>query len=473
MPRANRRVNPTLARTLMVLVGALGVIPGCAGENEAKTAVRAANLEFRKLSVGDATLSDELSTRAYEAGESLSSPHAGSDAIYGEAASVTLAMAKLGQAAVAVGAATDAETETVHRARVIRGYLSEWRTLDAVADASEAVDVRADESMIRDLIAQREDDIERSRRIFETRREEIRVLEERIADLKRRASEQRELAAAIELGMTRVSATEGARLVEQVRAHTLEANALELEAQRIEGRVAQLRPEAEEVSLQVEKAREQIALLRDSLRGLRTRLEEARRDAQQARQNAKAAFSRIRELVGALEEFRDEHATPATEKVVSLINDAIRAARGARTNATASGALALAEANQQLARALSRRARGEAQMIQLYESLIAAGIEGDWSTPLETHTAAQDELSQRSRAAFADASDAMRRARIRGDAGEALDAAATRLERMSLDPGASPEETPPQEAAPGAEPGTGADDASAEGDAARTQDAGG
>jgi len=419
-----------------LIAGSLGSLSGCSGENEAKSAVEAANLEFRKLSVGNATLSEELSSRAYEASESLASPHAGSDQTYGEAAAVTLAMAKLGRAAVAVGAATGAETETVHRARVIRGYLSEWRTLDGVADASAAVDIREDEAMVRDLIEQRQRDIEGYRELNQTRREEIRVLDERIADLSRRAAESRERAAEIELRMTRVSATEGARLAQEVRAHTLEANSYELEAQRIRGRVEQLRPEAQEVSLQVEKASEQIRLLEDSLEGLRERQEASRRDARQARERADQAYAKLGELVAELERFRDETATPASERVESLIDEGIRAARGARSNATASGALALAEGHQQLARTLSRSARGEDQMIQLYESLIDAGVSGDWTTPLTTHTESRDELAQRSREAFADAADAMRRVRIRGDAGDALDAAATRLEGMSLDPDA-------------------------------------
>mgnify|MGYP006420973645 CR=1 FL=1 len=422
------------ALTSAVLTMSAALAGGCAGEDESKTAVRDAGLEFRMLAVGDATLSRELSSEAYESSASLVSPHAGSDAPYAEAASVSLAMARLGQSAIAAQDATDAETQIVHRTRVIRGHLSEWRTLGGVADASESVEIGTDKTRIEDLIEQRRGDVEGYQKNLAQRREEIGVLESRIEDLEARAARQREQAAEIELRMTRVSATEGAELAREVRSHTLRANEHELKAEEIRGRVEQLRPQAQEIRLQVEKAREQIRLLEDSLEGLDTRVQEAQRDARQAREGAQEARKRIVSLVEELRTHRSQTADPTHDAVIEHIRAAISAARGARSNASVSGSLATAQAQQLLGRALTRRARGEDQMAQIFTALIDAGLEGEWTTLQQDHAARRDELMGEARAAFNDAASAMRRVRVRGEAGEALDAAATRLESLGAEP---------------------------------------
>jgi len=426
--------RPLPARALILSTLASGMLlsgfGGCSKNDHAKEAVSDAGFEFSKVSVGDPTLSDSIANAAYTEAGNLVSEYTDSDSPFGEAASVSMALSKLGLATLAGGQVSEVETVAFQQSRVIRGHLSEWIAMNAVAKASMNFDTADDKQALQELITLRTADVAQYTQLFNKIQEEIQNYQSQIDELDAKSVAERNASAGFELQMTSVSATQAAKLAERVREHSLRADNFELESVRLQGRLGQLLPGAHEIELQVKKAKDQIDLLNLSIDELDQRVRDAKEDSAQARANAQQAQTALTELVNQLEDYRANTVSPATQKVISLLRQSLTAARNAKDTAKSSGAIAKASANEHLARTLSRQARGHADMVSLYLSIIDSGVTGDWNSKLEEHTTRRDELIEESNQAFQSAASALRSARARGETGQSMEAAAVRLDRL-------------------------------------------
>ncbi len=421
----------TTVKGLLIAISASAfALGGCSKSDGAKEAVNEAGLEFRKVSIGDSTNSDSFASSAYTKAGELASAHAGSDGPYNEAAAVSVALSKLGLATLASGVASETETAAMHQSRIIRGHLSEWISMNAVAQASSNFEISDELKELQGLIKLRTADARDYSELFASLNSEIQNYQTQIEDLDAKSATERNESARFELQMTSVTATQAAQLAERVREHSLRADGYELEAVRVSGQVGQLLPGAHEIELQVKKATDQISLLNLSIDELKQRVVDSKADSAQARANAELAQSKLIELVDALEDFRQNTSIPASEKVISLIRQSLSASRDASKSSKASGAIAKASANESLASAYSRQSRGEAEMVSLYQSILSSGIPGNWQSKLDSHTATREELAESSREAFLNAASALRGARARGASGESMEAAAVRLDRL-------------------------------------------
>lgn len=422
--------RPSRLALILTVAGSSVLMSGCSNKDDAKEAVSKANLEFRKVSIGDSTFEDGFSADAYSKADELTKDFAGGDGDYGEGAAVAQSLAKLGLATLAGDDASAAESESMHRSRVVRGHLSEWIAMNSVALATTNLDIGDEKQALSGLIDLRQADVEQYTQLHESLKAEIDAYQVQIDDLDAKAVIERNESARFELQMTSVSATQAAQLAERVREHSLRADGYELESDRLQGRVGQLLPGAHEVELQVQKAKDQITLLRESIDELEQRVRDSKQDSAQARANAEQARSEISRLVDALEEFRSSAAIPASERMISILRQSIRAAGGANDVVKVSGSIAKASGQEQVARALSRQARGEAEMVSLYQAIEGAGLAGDWGSMIQSHTTKRDELYGESKQAFQDSASSLRRARVRGESGDALEAAAVRLDLL-------------------------------------------
>lgn len=433
-----RMIHPTksvIANTtsICMLAGAtiaLAALTGCGSDDDAQAAVKQAGRSFTSIAVGDANSNPQYSEQSYKATEQALSSHAGDSDGYAEAAAVGVAMAKRGQAALASQEASRAENDALLQARVIRGMINEWLTMDAIAQAAGMFDPSEDISEIQGIIELRRQDIANYQSQMERINAEISEHESKIADLRSRAADQRNQAGALELQMSRVSAQEAAELAAQVREFTLRSDQYDLEAQRIEGVVGQLRPGAREVSLNVEKARSQIELLDKAVAELRERAQSSENDAQQARSNARDAAQRINDAIDRYQSLRDNEVSAANERAISLVRGAINALRDARDAVKQSASLDKADAQQMLAELTLRQAGGEREEALLYQSLVDAKINGDWQSYIENAQQQVQELTQAANQAYLDAAASLRGARVRGSAADRIEATAARLERL-------------------------------------------
>jgi cell division protein FtsB len=426
-----KMIQSTPAQAVLIALTASSMmLSGCSKSDNAKSASAQAGTEFRNVSVGDPTFADEFSKKAYTNAASLTADHAGSDAPYGESAAVAQSLAKLGLATLSANEASAAETHAMHKSRIIRGHLSEWISMNAVAKASTNFDISADKASLQELIELRNNDVVQYTKRMESLQEEINAYNAQIADLDSKSKSERNEGARYELQMTSVTATQAAQLAERVREHSLRADGYELESTRIQGLVGQLLPGAHEVELQVKKAKDQIDLLQLSIDELEQRVRDSKTDSAKARANAEQARSAITTLVQELEDYRESTVIPANEQVISIIRQSIRAAGDANDTAKTSGSIAKASGQEQLARSLSRQARGEAEMAMLYQSIMESGLSGSWSSSADSHAARRDELYSESQQSFQDAASSLRRVRVRGESGEALEAAAVRLDLL-------------------------------------------
>lgn len=422
--------RPSRLALILTIAGSAVLLSGCSNKDDAKEAVSQANLEFRKVSIGDSTYEDGFSKEAYSKADELTKDFAGNGQDYGEGAAVAQSLAKLGLATLAGDDASTAETDSMHQSRVIRGHLSEWIAMNSVALATTNLDISDEKQALSELITLREADVVQYTKLHESLQEEIDAYQVQIDDLDAKAVNERNESARFELQMTSVSATQAAQLAQRVREHSLRADGYELESDRLQGRVGQLLPGAHEIELQVQKAKDQITLLQESIYELEQRVRDSKQDSAQARADAEQAHSEITRLIDALEEYRSSTVIPASERVISTLRQSIRAAGGANDVVKVSGSLAKASGQEQLARALSRQARGEAEMVSLYQAIEGAGLAGDWESMIQSHTTKRDELYGESKQAFQDSASSLRRARMRGESGDALEAAAVRLDQL-------------------------------------------
>jgi hypothetical protein len=424
-------INRTLKLTLLAGAAlALGSIAGCGESDDAQAAMKQAERAFTSISVGDANATPSFSEQSYKDTEQALAGFAGDEDGYAEAAALGVAMAKKGQAALASQRASRVESDARQQARVIRGMINEWLTMDAIAQAAGKFDPAPEIREILDIIELRRQDIASYQNQLDQIREEIEMHEAKIADLRAKADEQGNQAGALELQMPRVSAQEAAELAQQVREFTLRADQYLLEAVRIEGVVGQLGPGSREVALNVEKARSQIELLESAAQELRVRGQKSQEDAKQARTNASAAVERINAAVQEYISFRNTEARDASEEALTLIRGSISALRDARDTIKDIASLNKGDAQQMLAEITLRQASGFAEEAQLYLALKEAGLSGNWDRMIEDANQQSIELKEAAQQSYLDAAASLRGARIRGVTGDKLEATAQRLETL-------------------------------------------
>lgn len=423
-----------LAAAGMLLAGA--GLAGCSRSDDAKAAVEQASRSFVTVAAGDSTAAQSEALKSYKQTEQSVKDFAGSDDGYAEAAAVTLALSRMGQAALASQDASAAETVALHKARVIRGMLSEWYTMSALAKAAGTFDPTDDIAELTSIIEMRQDDIEQYQRQLQQVSAQISDKEAQIADLREKSEAERNEAGKLELQMPRVSATQAAEIAKRVREHSMRADQYELEAIRIEGVVGQLRPGAREIGLNVEKASSQVDLLKKAIQELHDRHDANLADAKLAQDNAQSANDRIRGAVSEYSEYRESEVRSANEKAISLARSAISALRDANDSAKQTAALTKATIQQTLANCYARQAAGYAEEAITYQALGQAGVSGNWDQQRQAALESQSEAKQNADQAFQDAASALRSARVRGDQGEKIEATAVRLERLG---GVTPE----------------------------------
>ncbi|MCC5822053.1 MAG: hypothetical protein LAT64_02075 [Phycisphaerales bacterium] len=435
MPEHNRYRRPTL----IALVLASGALLGCERDETTRSAVHLAGQQFAATAAGDPSAFGDQTRETYEEIIRAMQPLAGDADGFAEASAVTLAQARLGLATQAALEAARAETNGMQRARVIRGALSEYLTLAAIAEAASRFDPDADMSDLDRLIDARRADA----RVYERQKSEMEAqiaeLEERIAGLRSRAQEERAKAGTLSLQMAGVSATRAAELAAEVREHTLRADNHELEAIRIEGRVGQLRPTAAEIALNSQKARSQTDQLVQSQRELQARARAAQQDAAEARAAAAETRTRIANLARELAEHRDQTVGPIFDRVHSTLSQSQSALRDARTVTQSSAAVTRAMIHETAGSTWARRAAGHREAAKLYESLHDAGIPGQHQQNARSERQAAEEASRQANEAYRSAAEALRATRARGEAADRIRDAAARLDRLA---GIEPEPVP-------------------------------
>jgi len=409
---------------------ALSGLAGCSKSDDAQAAVKQAGRSFTSIAAGDSTAARPFNEQTYRETEELVAEFAGSENGFAEAAAVTLAISKLGQASLASQDASAAETTALHEARVIRGMINEWLTMKAIALAADQFDPSQEIAEIDKIIRLREDDIKHHSNLFDRINSEIAEIDTIIVDLSAKSDAERNEAGGLELQMPRVSATEAARIAERVREHTLRADQFELEAMRNEGVVGQLRPGAREIQLNVEKANSQIALLKSARNELNERSVTSKKNARDAEQATNESTNRINDAVAHYAELRSNEVESANQKAISTTRASISALRDANSALKEIASLTKASAQQTLAECYSRQAIGFGEEAILYNALAEAGIQGDWASKVDTARSSETEALEASHEAFQSAASALRGARIGGDEGEKIEATAVRLDRL-------------------------------------------
>lgn len=455
MPQATRSTRPTLLAILL----ATGALMGCDQGTDTQAALRNTGHQFASAASGDARAFGDRTTATYEDIVRTMTPMAGDEDGYAEAAAVTVARAKIGLAAQAAQAASTAETLSQRKIRVIRGLLSEFITLDAVAQAAAAFDPRADLSELDNLIADRRNDAGVYQRQKADIDAQIADLEGRIAELESKAAAERAKAGTLGLQMAGVNAQRSAELAAEVREYTLRADQFELEAVRIQGRVGQLRPSAAEIGLNVQKAQAQIQLLENSKRELEERARVAESDAAEARSAAAQARAKLSEAAADLVTFRESEVATKADAVHSMLSQAESALRDARTVLKDSASIARASIEEIRGSVWARRAAGHNEAAAMFEALANAGVPGPQAQNAESARESAAEAAEKSDAAFQSAASALRAVRSKGDSADKLRSAAERIDRLA---GIQPEPAPEAEIDPAAQTNNTGETASAD-----------
>jgi len=446
MTNMNNQTSTSRRRTTKVVSAialiAMAGVSGCSKSDDAQAAVKEAGRSFSVIAAGDSTATPSYSATAYRETEALVSEFAGSEDGYAEAAAITLGLSRLGQASLASIDASKTETQSLQQARVIRGMLNEWLTMDAISKAAGLFDPSAELAEIEMLLALRQDDIASYTAERDTIDAKIADLDTQINDLRTKSSNERNQAGALDLQIAQVNAMRAAEIVVRVREHTLRADGYKLEAIRIEGVAAQLRPSATETELNVNKASSQVALLKDARDELNERDVSSQNDARQARDAASASAKMIEEAVANYTEFRENEVVSANDKATSLIRSSLSAFRDANSVTKQIASLSKASAQQTLAECYARQANGYAEAAILYNAIDEAGLAGNWASMAQAAAQSQVETDELTNEAYQGAASALRRAGIRGDEGEKIEATAVRLDQLGgVEPEPEYEET--------------------------------
>jgi len=423
---SSRAIQVTSIAALLALAG----LAGCSRSDDAEVAVKQAGRSFNSIAVGDSNSAQSFSAKTYKETEQLVAEYAGSEDGFAEAAAVSVALAKLGQASLASQQASKIETQSLHNARVIRGLLNEWFTMSAIAQGAGMFDGSAELAEISKLINLRQEDVVH----YQAQRTQIDAqiadYDTQIADLHAQSQTERNESGKFELQMPQVSAAQAAEIVVRVREHTLRADNFQLEANRLEGIVGQLRPGAREISLNVNKASAQIELLNDARSELREREASSRSDAQQASQAADAAAQAIANAVKGYTSFRDSEVADAHETAISLARGATSALRDAKGPTKQIASMTKASIEQTLAEIHARQAAGHREAAILFNALAESGLGGDWIAQGKKASEARQESIEATNEAYQSAASALRGARIRGEEGDKLEATAVRLDQL-------------------------------------------
>jgi len=428
--KASNPLSQTIQIVSVSALIALTGIAGCSKSDDAQAAVKQAERSFSTVAAGDSTASASFAEATYKETEQLVAPHAGSEDGYAEAAAVSSALAKLGQASLASSQASKIETQSLLNARVVRGMINQWLTMSAIEQAAGLFDPSAELAEINNLITLRQGDVKaytKERKEVETR---IATLESQVEDLRTKSAAERNESGALELQMPRVSAAKAAKIVVQVREHTLKADNYELEAIRIEGVVGQLRPGANEIQLNVEKASSQIELLEQARIELAQREKASKADATQAANAATQAAATLKDAVAQYAEFRSSQVDDANQRAIALTRSSIGALRDANRAVKQVAQLTKASAQQSLAESYSRQATGHAEAALLYQALIEANVPGSWQTLAQEAQALAAQSRQDANDAYQAAASALRSARVTGDEKDKIEATAQRLEAL-------------------------------------------
>lgn len=426
-PSALNRV--TRATAVAAILAAAGMMHAC-GDNAAQDAVRTANIQFESIASGDVNYRMDQALEEYKEIESTVAQHAGDGSGYAEAAAVSLAQSKLGQAAHAAQVVARAESDAGRKVRVLRATLSEYLTLSAIAEAASIYDPASDLAELSGIIELRQNDADRYAQQKNEIDNQIADLEAKVAALRARAIAERRQSGEIKLSMIDVSAQRAAELAADAREFTLRADQYDLEADRIMGRVGQLRPTAAEISLNATNAASQIAMLERSKNEASERARASQQDAAEVRASAETARARLMSLAGAFREFREGTIGRETDQIVRLLNDAERDLSPARQSLKTSAEATRSSINEALGAAWSRRATGHADAAAIFQSLADAGVSSEFASLAQEARAAMDESLDSSAQAFAAAARALRNIRVSGDARDRLEQAALRLDRL-------------------------------------------
>lgn len=419
--------RPLAIAALTALVG----LAACGDEKDAREAFHQANIEFQSAATGDEIAHRDHAAAAYNRITQLVQDHAGDGSGYAEAAAVSLAQARLGEASQAAIEAGRVESQAIRQARVIRANLSEYLSLSAIAQAASVFDPAADIAELDRLLDLRRDDAAHYAAEKQQIENQIADLDAQIAALRAKADAERRKAGEIELSMTGVSAQRAAELAAEAREHTLRADQYQLEAVRLDGRVGQLRPTAAEIDLKVGNAASQIAMLERSQEELRERARASQEDAAEARAAARAARDRLTQLGESLRDFRQSEVRTKSDAIFAKLRQAEQALSDARGPLAGSASATRAAIKEATAAAHSAAAAGHTEAAAAFAALAAAGVPGGFDQDADSANAEAIQASDEAKSAFRDAASALRSMRATGEAGDKVEQAAVRFEALA------------------------------------------
>ncbi len=423
-----------------VLAGGALVLGGCDGGDAAETAVHEASIVLKTgaaadvASRGTSSSADSLAAyrerRLNEALQTLDA-HVGSESgSYAGAAAVLASVAENGLAIEHEAELISGLRELSNRQTVLRGVLGEWWKQHVIAESSATFDPKDSISELNRLTSVLEEEVEHVRQSKATLDEKISTLDAQIAEAMTQADAERNQAAQIELESSRAAPTERPALAERVREHTRRADSYEFQAQRLQTRVGQLRPDAAEKGRHVERLQKQLSLLEDSRQQIAEQQQISADDAAAARRAARETETSLFERSAALNDYLvnevGELASNAERRLRSAVTNAGKSSDSARDSAM----LAKASAQHRLGDLHDRMGEAHAALADLFGHLASLPLENAarFQALADERLASADEARQSARDAYADAARSFRSVRVRGDAKDALDALADRLE---------------------------------------------
>ncbi len=430
MPRPTDIRRAASAAMLFAIAGA---VVGC-GDDPATKAVRAADVEFTKVSGGPAAPKEYAET-VYTGIEALLKPHEGNGPQgTSEAVAVMLASAQQGLAASATEVAADADAEVRSYARIVMAHGSEWSRLNALAEAAATYDAAPELAEIDEALRGTRaelTELEEKQRDAEAR---LADLNAQIDDLRSRSSDARTRAGELQLEMSQASSARGVELAPQIRDLMLAADRLELDARRVETTRDQYQPHANEINLNIERVNKQRELLTRSRTEANTRARDAESDETRLRAAASQAANTLTEKVSELERFRQNDAEDAFSRAISLARSAGTSARGANDKARESGNVTGAIAAQAQGLLELRRAQMHLDVANVFDALAVLGVGQQYANLRDQVREDAEAAHQNAVRALESAVSSMRRIRASGDVGERLDRTANMLERYAKTP---------------------------------------
>ncbi|MFI4896469.1 MAG: hypothetical protein ACIARR_01445 [Phycisphaerales bacterium JB059] len=437
---SNHSVRRPLRALPFVIAGGVLVLGGCDGGDAAETAVHEASIVLKTgaaadvASRGASTNADSLAAyrerRLNEALQTLDAHVGEGDGAFAGAAAVLASVAENGLAIEHEAELISALRELSNRQTVVRGVLGEWWKHHAIAASSATFDPKDSFDELNRLTSVLEEEIQQVRQSKAALDEKINALDEQIAEAMAQADAQRNQAAQIELESSRAAPAERPALAERVREHTRRADSYEFQAQRLQTRAGQLRPDAAEKGRHVERLQTQLRLLEDSRQQITEQQQTSADDAAAARRAARETEGLLFERSAALNDYLlnevGELASSAERRLRSAVSNAGKSSDSARDSAT----LAKASAQHRLGDLHDRLGEAHATLADLFGHLASLPLEDTarFQALADERRASADEARRSAQDAYADAARSFRSIRVRGDAKDALNALADRLE---------------------------------------------